>query len=113
MKEKTSLDVHVIREQMRKQCRRQMNTKSTKEEQTTKNRKTKKQKKNKKTLSASCTQSPKEKINPHKNGIHRKFSTSAAKKFRWPSRYSNSVNPRFPTPGKTTVHARRISNECR
>lgn len=51
------------------------------------------------------------KIDAHKNGIHLKFSNRAAKKFFWPRRYSKSVKPTLPIPGKTTTHARRISNE--
>ena len=94
-------DIHVIREHVRQQCRREMDTQSTKEEQATKK------------IYVRNTSRPVEENDTHKNGIQRKFSTSAAKKFLCPSRYPSSVNPRLPTPGKTTVHARRISKECR
>lgn len=45
----------------------------------------------------------------HKKGIHLKFSNNAPKKLRCPRRYSSSVYPKFPIPGNTTVHAKRIS----
>ena len=57
-------------------------------------------------------------VQPHilknvKKGIQRRFSMSAPPNVRWPMRYSRSVKPTLPKPGKTTVHARKISNDLR